>query len=215
MSKKISENKNFKEAMRTVVFFFVMVVLIFGVAAITKLKESSSDTSSDTIITTATTSFIDNIIPTTKTKTDILEEINKIFTLYNPPEEEIITKYTFNRYMKDFSYEYNDLTRAYSYDNLFIIKYDDLSGIIKLFIFNKKEYTHIKTLKTVKPISENYTNVFIIESDRLFFLNIDTSRDDDNCLVFKKGTIDYFDILDHEVTTYKEIEFNDSQKITC
>ena len=215
MSKKISENKNFKEAMRTVVFCFVMVVLIFGVAAITKLKESSSDTSSDTIITTATTSFIDNIIPTTKTKTDILEEINKIFTLYNPPEEEIITKYTFNRYMKDFSYEYNDLTRAYSYDNLYIIKYDDLSGIIKLFIFNKKEYTHIKTLKTVKPISENYTNVFIIESDRLFFLNIDTSRDDDNCLVFKKGTIDYFDILDHEVTTYKEIEFNDFQKITC
>lgn len=215
MSKKISENKTFKEAMRTVVFCFVMVVLIFGVAAITKLKESSSDTSDDSIITTATTSFIDNIIPTTKTKTDILEEINKIFTLYNPPEEEIITKYTFNRYMKDFSYEYNDLIRAYSYDNLYIIKYDDLSGIIKLFIFNKKEYTHIKTLKTVKPISENYTNVFIIESDRLFFLNIDTSRDDDNCLVFKKGTIDYFDILDHEVTTYKEIEFNDFQKITC
>ena len=72
MSKKISENKNFKEAMRTVVFCFVMVVLIFGVAAITKLKESSSDTSSDTIITAATTSFIDNIIPTTKTKTFIL-----------------------------------------------------------------------------------------------------------------------------------------------
>ena len=51
MSKKISENKSFKEAMRTVVFCFVMVVLIFGVAAITKLRESSSSTSSDSMAT--------------------------------------------------------------------------------------------------------------------------------------------------------------------
>ena len=215
MSAKISENKKVREIAKTIVLCFVLIVLIFGVAAIAKLKESSFSDSSDSIITTATTSFIDNIIPTTKSKTDIIEEINNIFTLYTPPAEEEINRYTFNRYMKDFSYEYNDQTRAYSYDKLYIIKYDDLSGIIKLFIFNKKDYTHIKTIRTVKPISEEYTNVFIIESDRLFFLNVDTSRDDDNCLVFKKGTIDFFDILDHEVTTYKEIEFNDFQKITC
>lgn len=215
MSAKISENKTFREVTKTIVLSLVLMVLIFMVAAIAKLKETAKSSSSDSVITTATTSFIDNIIPTTKSKTDVLEEINKIFTIYNPPAEEEIGRYTFNRYMKDFSYEYNDQTRAYFYDNLYIIKYDDLSGIIKLFIFNKKDYTHIKTIKTVKPISESYTNVFIIESDRLFFLNVDTSRDDDNCLVFKKGTIDYFDILDHEVMTYKEFEFNDNQKITC
>lgn len=215
MSAKITENKTFHEIAKTVVLCFVLIVLIFGVAAIAKLKETSSESNNDSVITTATTSFIDNIIPTTKSKTDILEEIIKIFTLYNPPAEEEISKYTFNRYMKDFTYEYNDLTRAYSYDNLYIIKYDDQSGIIKLFIFNKKDYTHIKTIKTVKPISENYSNVFIIESDRLFFLNIDTSRDEDNCLVFKKGTIDYFDILDHEITTYKDFEFSENQKISC
>ena len=215
MSAKLKENKKFREITNTIVLCFVLVVIIFGVAAITKIKEGEYGTIDEPVITTATTSFIDNIIPTTKSKENTLEEINKIFTLYDPPPEEEITKYTFNRYMRDFSYEYNDRTRAYSVDKLYIIKYDDNSGIIKLFIFNKSEYNHIKTIKTVKPISEYYTNVFIIESDKLFYLNVETSRDDDTCLVFKKGTIEYFDILDHEVGQYKDFEFNELMKITC
>ena len=92
MSAKISENKTFREVTKTIVLSLVLMVLIFMVAAITKLKETATSSSSDSVITTATTSFIDNIIPTTKSKTDILEEINKIFTLYTPPVEEEISR---------------------------------------------------------------------------------------------------------------------------
>jgi len=209
--------KRFNEFMKTFTFTLVLIVLTFCVAAITKLKEQeTSNKDSDSVITTTTTSLIDAIIPTTKSNTDSVSEIEKVFSSEGDELVEVTsTKYLFNRYMKDFSYSYRDDIKMYSYDQLEIIYYDDQSGIVKIFIFNKSTYNHIKTIKTIKPITENYLISFKIIDSNLYFLDADTSRDDNNCLLVKGATMKYFNLLDYELEDYKDFKFSDNLNLTC
>ncbi len=208
-------NNKLKEIMKTFTFALVLIVIAFCVAAITKLRENDSKTD-DSVITSTTTSLLDSIIPTTKANTDSIQEIEKIFSSTGDEVVEVTpNRYTFNRYMKDFSYSYRDDVKMYSYDKLEIIYYDDQSGIVKIFIFNKSTYNHIKTIKTIKPITENYLISFKIIDSNLYFLDADTSRDDNNCLLVKSATMKYFNLLDYELEDYKEFKFNDSINLTC
>ncbi len=209
-------NDKLKEIMKTFTFALVLIVIAFCVAAITKLKENSSKENDDSVITSTTTSLLDSIIPTTKASADSIQEIEKIFSSSGDEVvEETPNKYTFNRYMKDFSYSYRDDIKMYSYDQLEIIYYDDQSGIVKLFIFNKSTYNHIKTIKTIKPITENYLISFKIIDSNLYFLDADTSRDDNNCLLIKGATMKYFNLLDYELEDYKEFKFSENLNLTC
>jgi hypothetical protein len=209
-------NNKLKEIMKTFTFALVLIVIAFCVAAITKLKENSSKENDDSVITSTTTSLLDSIIPTTKASADSIQEIEKIFSSSGDEVvEETPNKYTFNRYMKDFSYSYRDDIKMYSYDQLEIIYYDDQSGIVKLFIFNKSTYNHIKTIKTIKPITENYLISFKIIDSNLYFLDADTSRDDNNCLLIKGATMKYFNLLDYELEDYKEFKFSENLNLTC
>ena len=206
-----------RELMKTISLALVLIVIAFCVAAITKLKEDESKKGdTDSVITTTTTSLIDAIIPTTKSSTDSIQEIEKVFSSTGDELVEVTpTRYLFNRYMKDFSYTYRDDIKMYSYDQLEIIYYDDLSGIVKVFIFNKSSYNHIKTIKTIKPISEAYSISFKIIDGNLYYLDADTSRDDNNCLVMKSAKMKYFNLMDYETEEYKEFSFSDSVNLTC
>lgn len=209
--------RRFREFMKTISLALVLIVIAFCVAAITKLKEQeTSNKDSDSVITTTTTSLIDAIIPTTKSSTDSIQEIEKVFSSTGDELVEVTpTRYLFNRYMKDFSYTYRNDIKMYSYDKLEIIYYDDQSGIIKIFIFNKSTYNHIKTIKTIKPITENYLISFKIIDSNLYFLDADTSRDDNNCLLVKSATMKYFNLLDYELEDYKEFKFSENLNLTC
>lgn len=205
-----------KELMKTFIFALVLIVIAFCVAAITKLKETEKENTNDSVITTKTTSLIDSIIPTTKSNIDSISEIEKVFSSEGDEVvESTPTRYLFNRYMKDFSYVFRDDIKMYSYDQLEIIYYDDLSGIVKIFIFNKSTNNHIKTIKTVKPISEAYSISFKIIDSNLYYLDATTSRDDNNCLVMKSAIMKYFNLLDYEIEDYKEFSFNESINLTC
>ena len=209
------EKNPLHELFKTVSVAFVLVIIVFCVAFITKLKESDNDSSSD-VITSSTTSLIDSIIPTTKSSKSSIEEIEKVFE--SPGDalvEEQSNKYTFNKYMKNFSYSYLDNTKIYSYDLLEIIYYDDLSGIVKLFIFNKQNLNHIKTIKTIKPISDKYDLSFKIIDSNLYYLDALTSRDDNNCLIMKSAKMKFFNLLDYEIEDYKEYEFSEEVNLTC
>ncbi|MCR5482813.1 MAG: hypothetical protein K6E99_00170 [Bacilli bacterium] len=208
--------KRFNEFMKTFTFALVLIVIAFCVAAITKLKENSPKENDDSVITSTTTSLLDSIIPTTKSSEDSIQEIEKIFTSAGDEVvEETPNRYTFNRYMKDFSYSYRDDIKMYSYDRLEIIYYDDQSGIVKIFIFNKSTYNHIKTIKTIKPITENYLISFKIIDSNLYFLDADTSRDDNNCLLVKNVIMKYFNLLDYELEDYKDFKFSENLNLTC
>ncbi len=204
-----------KELMKTFTFALVLIVIAFCVAAITKLKEKEPK-NDDSVITTTTTSLLDSIIPTTKSSTDSIQEIEKVFSSTGDELVEVTpTRYLFNRYMKDFSYTYRDDIKMYSYDQLEIIYYDDGSGIVKILLFNKSTNNHIKTIKTVKPISEAYSISFKIIDSNLYYLDADTSRDDNNCLLFKSAKMKYFNLIDYETEEYKEFSFSDSINLTC
>ena len=208
--------KKFRELTKTFTFALVLIVIAFCVAAITKIKDTSNDNKDDSVITSTTTSLLDSIIPTTKSSADSIQEIEKIFSSTGDELiEESLNRYTYNKYMKDFSYSYRDDIKMYSYDKLAIIYYDDQSGIVKIFIFNKSTYNHIKTIKTVKPISENYSISFKIIDGNLYYLDADTSRDDNNCLLVKNATMKYFNLLDYEIEEYKDFKFNENLNLTC
>ena len=209
-------NNKLKEIMKTFTFALVLIVLTFCVAAITKLKENTPETNDDSVITSTTTSLIDSIIPTTKSSADSIQEIEKIFTSTGDEVvEDSLNRYTYNKYMKDFSYSYRDDIKMYSYDNLEIIYYDDQSGIIKIFIFNNSTYNHIKTIKTIKPISENYFISFKIIDGNLYYLDAENYRDDNYCLVVKNVTMIYFNLFDYELEDYKEFKLGESINLTC
>ena len=205
-----------RELMKTFTFAFVLIVIAFCVAAITKLKDDEKKTSDDSVITSTTTSLIDSFIPTTKSSVDSIQEIEKVFSSTGDELVEVTpTRYLFNRYMKDFSYVFRDDIKMYSYDKLEIIYYDDQSGIVKIFIFNKSTLNHIKTIRTIKPISENYLISFKVIDGYLYFLDAETSRDDNNCLLVKKATMKYFNLFDYELDDYKEFSFNENLNLTC
>lgn len=215
MRSDISEKNPLHEFLKTVSVAFVLVIIVFCVAFITKLKENENN-SSDDVITTSTTSLIDSFIPTTKSSKSSIEEIEKVFlSTGDTLVEEQSNKYTFNKYMKNFSYTYLDNTKIYSYDLLEIIYYDDLSGIVKIFIFNKQNLNHIKTIKTIKPISDKYELSFKIIDSNLYYLDASTSRDDKNCLIMKSAKMKYFNLLDYEIEDYKEYEFSEDINLTC
>ena len=214
-SDDIKEKNSLHEFFKTVSVALVLVMIVFCVAFITRLKENENN-SSDDVITTSTTSLIDSFIPTTKSNKSYVDEIEKVFE--SPGDtlvEEQSNRYTFNKYMKNFSYVYLDNTKIYSYDLLEIIYYDDLSGIVKLFIFNKSNLNHIKTIKTIKPISDKYDISFKIIDSNLYYLDASTSRDNNNCLIMKSTKMRYFNLLDYEVEDYKEYDFSDDINLTC
>ena len=208
--------KRFNEFMKTFTFTLVLVILTFCVAAITKLKENTPETNDDSVITSTTTSLIDSIIPTTKSSEDSIQEIEKVFSSTGDELlEETPNKNIYNKYMKNFSYLYRDDIKMYSYDQLEIVYYDDQSGIIKIFIFNKNTYNHIKTIKTIKPISENYFISFKIIDGNLYYLDAENYRDDNYCLVVKNVTMKYFNLFDYELEDYKEFKLGESINLTC
>ncbi|MBQ7240130.1 MAG: hypothetical protein IJS56_01690 [Bacilli bacterium] len=215
MRSDIREKNPLHEFLKTVSVAFVLVIIVFCVAFITKLKENENN-SSDDVITSSTTSLIDSIIPITKSSKSSIEEIEKVFESSGDAlVEEQSNKYTFNKYMKNFSYSHLENTKIYSYDLLEIIYYDDLSGIVKLFIFNKQNLNHIKTIKTIQPISDKYELSFKIIDSNLYYLDASTSRDDNNCLIMKSAKMKYFNLLDYEIEDYKEYEFSEEVNLTC
>ena len=198
-----------------VLLLMFIVFLIAALRSLSKIDNSNKNSSSKT-----TGSIIDSFIPTTEApNTEILEEVSSIFNHEMDVnfKEEVINAYKYNRYMKQLSYTYDSSsnTHMYSYENKTIITLDDLSGIIKIFVFNTNTNALVNSIKTVYSISDDYTALFVVIDGEIYYINANTFRSD-NCLIINTPlVIDKYDLTTEKEINYKTYDKFEELKINC
>ena len=190
-----------------VLLLMFVVFLIAALRSLSKLDNTNTNSGNKT-----TESIIDSFIPTTQApNVEILKEVSSIFNhdMDVNFKEEVINAYKYNRYMKQLSYTYdvNMVTHMYSYENKTIITLDDLSGIIKIFVFNTNTNALINSIKTVNPIDDGYASPFVVIDGEIYYIKANTFRND-NCLIINTPLV----INKYDLTTEKEINYKTYDK---
>ena len=196
----------------------LLIIIVFLIAALRSLSNIDNKNSSNS--NKVTGSIIDSFIPTTQSpNVGILSEVSSIFNheMDTNFKEEVINAYKYNRYMRQLSYTYdsNISSHMYSYENKTIITLDDLSGIIKIFVFNTNTNALTNSIKTVNPINDNYTSSFVVIDGEIYYINANTFRSD-NCLIINTPlVINKYDLTTEKEINYKTYDKFEELKINC